>query len=57
MAKNLQRKIQQIFRVDEGELDLIKRKMEAARIINKEAYYRKMVLEQTWSLRYNQYSW
>jgi hypothetical protein len=45
MAKNLQRKIQQIFRVDEGELDLIKRKMEATRIINKEAYYRKMVLD------------
>jgi hypothetical protein len=45
MAKNLQRKIQQIFRVDEGELDLIKRKMEAARIINKEAYFRKMVLD------------
>ena len=45
MAKNLQRKIQQIFRVDEGELDLIKRKMETALIINKEAYFRKMVLD------------
>ena len=45
MAKNLQRKIQQIFRVDEGELNLIKQKMECAGIINKEAYFRKMVLD------------
>ena len=45
MHKNLKRKVQQIFRVDENELDLIKQKMECANIINKEAYYRKMVLD------------
>lgn len=45
MAKNLKRKIQQMFRVDENELDLIRQKMESANIINKEAYYRKMVLD------------
>jgi hypothetical protein len=45
MQKNLKRNIQQIFRVDENELDLIKQKMECANIINKEAYYRKMVLD------------
>ena len=44
-AKNLIRNIQQIFRVDESELDLIKQKMECANIINKEAYYRKMILD------------
>ena len=45
MPKNLKRKIQQIFRIDESELELIKKKMECAHIINKEAYYRKMVLD------------
>jgi len=45
MHKNLKRKVQQIFRVDENELDLIKQKMECANIINKEAYYRKMILD------------
>ena len=45
MEKNLRRNIQQIFRVDESELDLIRQKMTAVKIINKEAYYRKMVLD------------
>ena len=45
MQKNLKRNIQQIFRVDESELELIKQKMECANIINKEAYYRKMILD------------
>jgi len=45
MHKNLKRNIQQIFRVDESELDLVKQKMECANIINKEAYYRKMILD------------
>jgi len=43
--ENLRRKIQQIFRVDENELALIHEKMAAARIQNKEAYFRKMVLD------------
>ena len=45
MQKNLKRKIQQIFRVDENELELIRKKMSAAKIQNKEMYYRKMVLD------------
>ena len=45
MEKNLKRKIQQIFRVSETELDLIKEKMTAACIRNKEHYFRKMVLD------------
>lgn len=45
MTKNLKRSKQQIFRVDESELALIKEKMAAANILNKEAYYRKMVLD------------
>jgi len=44
MQKNLKRKIQQIFRVDDSELELIRKKMAAAKIQNKEMYYRKMVL-------------
>ena len=35
----------QNFRVSESERDLILKKMEAAGIINKEAYFRKMVLD------------
>lgn len=38
MAKNLKRNIQQMFRVDETELDLIRQKMQNAKISNKEAY-------------------
>lgn len=34
-----------MFRVDENELELIKEKMKCAHIINKEAYFRKMVLD------------
>ena len=45
MKKNLKRTIQQIFRVDETELALIREKMEVAGILNKEAYFRKMVLD------------
>ena len=45
MTKNLKRNKQQIFRVDEEELALIKEKMATANIINKEAYFRKMVLD------------
>jgi len=45
LKKNLRRKIQQIFRVDESELALIKEKMETTNIRNKEAYFRKMVLD------------
>jgi len=45
VQKNLKRKIQQIFRVDDSELELIRKKMAAAKIQNKEAYYRKMVLD------------
>ena len=45
MTKNLKRPKQQLFRVDETELSLIKEKMAAANIINKEAYFRKMVLD------------
>jgi len=45
MQKNLKRKIQQIFRVDDSELELIRKKMAAAKIQNKEMYYRKMVLD------------
>jgi hypothetical protein len=43
--ENLTRKIQQIFRVNESERDLIKEKMEAAVTSNKEMYFRKMVLD------------
>ena len=43
--ENLKRKIQQIFRVDENELALIHEKMAAAKIGNKESYFRKMVLD------------
>jgi len=43
LTKNLKGSKQQIFRVDESELALIKEKMAAANIRNKEAYYRKMV--------------
>jgi len=42
---NLQRKITQNFRVSEFERDLITQKMSAAGIQNKEAYFRKMVLD------------
>ncbi|MCL2407988.1 MAG: plasmid mobilization relaxosome protein MobC [Oscillospiraceae bacterium] len=45
MKKNLKRNIQQIFRVDETELALIREKMETANIRNKEAYFRRMVLD------------
>ena len=45
MQKNLKRKNQQIFRLDNGELELVGKKMSAAKIKNKEAYYRKMVLD------------
>ena len=45
MRKNLKRKNAQIFRVDDSELALIKEKMATAKIINKEAYFRKMVLD------------
>ena len=45
MAKNLRRKNQQIFRVNDNELSLIQEKMKCAGIINKEHYYRKMVLD------------
>ena len=41
---NLQRNIMQNFRVTESERDLIKEKMKAAGMINKEGYFRKMVL-------------
>jgi hypothetical protein len=43
--ENLSRKIQQIFRVSDSELALIKEKMEAAGVSNKEMYFRKMVLD------------
>jgi uncharacterized protein (DUF1778 family) len=42
---NLQRSILQNFRVSESERDLIKQKMSAAGINNKEHYFRKMVLD------------
>ena len=42
---NLYRKITQNFRVTEAERDLITKKMAAAGIINKEVYFRKMVLD------------
>ena len=42
---NLKRSITQNFRVSESERDLITQKMAAAGIHNKEAYYRKMVLD------------
>ena len=45
MRKNLKRKHAQIFRVDDSELALIKDKMAAAKIQNKEAYFRKMALD------------
>ena len=45
MSKNLKRNIQQLFRVDQGELDLIQKKMKCAGIGNKNLYYRKMVLD------------
>ena len=45
MVKKLKRNIQQLFRIDDNELDLIKKKMDKAGIINKEAYYRKMVID------------
>ena len=45
MEKNLKRKNQQIFRLDDSELELVGKKMTAAKIKNKEAYYRKMVLD------------
>jgi uncharacterized lipoprotein len=45
ISGKLKRNHQQIFRVDDEELALIKQKMDCARIANKEAYYRKMVLD------------
>jgi len=45
LKKNLKRNIQQIFRVDESELAMIREKMETANIRNKEAYFRRMVLD------------
>ena len=45
MSKNLKRNRQQLFRVDDAELALIKEKMAAAGIINKESYFRKMALD------------
>ena len=45
MAKNLKRKNQQIFRVDDDELSLINEKIKMAGIQSKEHYYRKMVLD------------
>ena len=45
MQKNLKRKHQQIFRLDDSEVKLVKEKMSAANIRNKAAYYRKMVLD------------
>ena len=45
MISNLSRSINQKFRVDDAELALIKQKMECANIRNKEAYFRKMVLD------------
>jgi len=45
LTKNLKRSKQQIFRVNEAELALIKEKMSVANIRNKEAYYRRMVLD------------
>jgi len=45
MKKNLKRKSQQLFRLDDDELDIVHEKMECAGIINKEAYYRKKVLD------------
>ena len=43
--KKLKRPTQQIFRVDEAELKLIHEKMDTAGIRNKQAFYRKMILE------------
>ena len=43
--KNLKRQHQQIFRVDDAELALIHEKMETAGIRNKQAFYRKMILD------------
>ena len=45
MQKNLKRKNQQIFRLDDSELELVEQKMSASNIRNKAAYYRKMVLD------------
>jgi hypothetical protein len=45
MEKNLRRKNQQIFRVDDDELSLIHEKIKMANIRSKERYYRKMVLD------------
>ena len=45
MGKNLRRKNQQIFRVDDDELNLIHEKMKMANIRSKERYFRKMVLD------------
>jgi len=45
MQKNLKRKNQQIFRIDDSELELIRKKIAAAKIQNQEMYYRKMVLD------------
>ena len=45
MEKNLRRKNQQIFRVDDDELSLIHEKMKMANIRSKERYFRKMVLD------------
>jgi hypothetical protein len=45
LSKNLKRSHQQLFRVDDSELALIKEKMAAAKILNKEAYFRRMVLD------------
>jgi len=45
MQKNLKRKNQQIFRLDDSEIKLVEEKMTAAKIRNKAAYYRKMVLD------------
>ena len=41
---NLQRNIMQNFRINEAERDLIKEKMKASGMRNKEGYFRKMVL-------------
>jgi len=45
MQKNLKRKHQQIFRLDDSEIKLVSEKMLAANIRNKAAYFRKMVLD------------
>jgi hypothetical protein len=43
--KKLKRPTQQIFRVDETELNLIHEKMATAGVRNKQTFYRKMILE------------